>query len=175
MMLACEGTADARRTAKGQFFAGADGVFSFTSFGTKVYMGQYLYNSRWEAWVSGVNRIADLVTVSADNSTVDYAHLLAGGDYMYLLLSTRDRVLNFYGGGGIFLGAEFADPFGKKPNGGVLPFSTSFVYGVRPAVELQVYPAERLSFVASAGLPVVIGSKVRVFAYEVALGLRYDF
>ena len=165
----------AQRTAKGQFFADVEGVFSFTSVGAGITFGQYVSPGYWSASILGVNRVADMVTSSGQSSDLDYLHVGASGNFMYRFISTDSRALSFYAGGGLFLGAEVPDPFGKQPNGGVLPFGTRFLYELFPELAMEVFPINRVAFVVKFRTPVNFSSSVGHFNYELGAALRLNF
>ncbi len=175
LLLAFPFRADAQRTGTFQWFADVQGEWSMTSFGARLAAGQYTYGGLWTAGVSGVNRRALLVNAGGESFNLDYAHLEAEGTYLWRLLSSRDRSVCLYGGAGVFMGAEFADPFGRRPNSGVLPFGTSFLYGAHPAVQFEWFLFERVALLASFRMPVCVSSKVGYVFYEAGLGLRFNF
>ena len=165
----------AQRTATGQYFISGHLSHDFTSinsFGGGVSVGSYLLNSYWKASIGIDNRITGL----SNGGTMEYMHFYAAADWMYRLLCTHNRALSFYAGGGLFLGYEAYDPFRMLPSnidtglgGG------SFLYGLRPGVELEYFFVKKFALTIGATLPLHFGSPTGWFKWTTSIGFRYNF
>lgn len=169
-------SASGQRTSKGQFYVGAD-------WGTTVYpklmsyhvigveAGQYLLFGRWEAGVQYSSRDAyGIVSVLAR----------AGG--MYRFCASRNRVVNFYGGGDLIMGADFCseqisvlipDDDGTSKTE-VKEAKTGFVWGLNPKLELEVFPFTRMAFYLGASFPVKFSTQQKAFSIVPYAGIRVN-
>ena len=144
----------------------------------------YLLFGYWRAGINNTYRafraIDDVTGESRGN--VWWSDLTVGGDFMYRLYSGRARVFNVYAGGGVFLGIETIDPFGKAPEGISTGYGAknTFIYGVSVGVEGEWFFLSRLvpNLALSFGVrtPVKIASQIgEHFNLEAYTGLRYNF
>lgn len=172
----------AQRTSVGTPFAGVSAVSSFTGSGCQVEFGQYKLGGFWKGTLSGVNRGLSLEDGSGRAvGTVPYLHVDFDAEYLWRLYGSRARKVNLYGGGGVFLGYESIDPYGRTPKGVALPYETrtAFLYGVSATAEVEWFFLSRLvpclAAVGGGRMPVNFSSLVSNLSCEVYLGLRYDF
>lgn len=168
----------AQRTMKGQFELSAEGYYTFSSGGCDISFGQYLINSYWDCGISTSNR-KKLVNDGYEDYRMDFSHLVAYGDFMYRLVGTRNRSVSLYGGGGVFLGYEAYDTFGKLPDTVNLEDvgmdKGSFLYGIHAKLEMEAFIAPRVALLVFGRIPWNFSSPCRKFCYEIGGGLRYNF
>lgn len=175
LALAVPAALHAQRTARGSWFVGADGVFTFTSFGGQITFGKYLLRSYAGGGVNAAFR-----AVSQNTGTVSYklayGQYTATGEFMYRLCAARSRWFNLYGGGGALLGVEVYDPLDQRPEGVILSETgATFIYGLDARLEAEFYAFRSFAFTVGGRLPVTFGSLCRVFNYEVSAGVRVNF
>lgn len=168
----------AQRTMKGQFEIQAEGLYTLSSGGVSVSFGQYLINSYWDCGINATNRKKG-ITDGYDDYKIDFSHLEAFGDFMYRLVGTRDRRVNLYGGGGIFLGYEAYDTFSRLPDSidleSVGMAKGSFLYGIHARLEMEAFITPRIAVTVAARTPWNFSSPCRKFCAEFGAGLRYNF
>lgn len=133
--------------------------------------GQYQLNSYWNAGITGNLYSHDL----KNESMMQYAQIAAIGEWMYRLVGTRNRAVNLYLGGGMFIGYEAYDPFGKLPE----YFETglgvgSFLYGIHAKLEGEFFIWRNVAIVLGGRLPVNFTSPVSKLNYHVSAGLRIN-
>jgi len=163
----------AQRTSRGSFLLDARGSISALDFpgpGADLSFGQYLQNSYWK---SGIG--ADLHSHAlSEDYTLDYMDLVAEGAWLYRLAGTRNRVFSLYAGAGIFLGYEMFDP-GKKLPGFILEKTGngSFLYGLYPAIEMEIYLCRWIALSAFAEVPINFSSPVTWYHVNCGLGVRF--
>ena len=164
-----------QRTMKAQPFFDLSLQTSFTSFGGELSYGQYTMHGYWTASADFLNRHASLVDSGGTSCPVDYSHAVAQGFYMYRLFSDMSRRFCFYGGAGVFLGAEIVDIFNKKPNGGHIPVSNCFLYGIQPRLSLELFVTDRTALIFHGGLPINFSSEISRFGFLCGIGARFNF
>lgn len=157
-------------------FIGLEGRYNFTSFGASLEYGQFTRHGSWSAGLSWNNNIADVVYSGKSIGNFDYAHAVAEGEYRFRFISTRSRVFNAYVGMGLFLGVEWIDPRGAWKGNPEMPYSgVSFLYGVQPCVDLEVFVLPRMALELGFGVPVNFSSRIRKVNYYPSLGVMYEF
>lgn len=169
-----------QRTAIGTIYVSAYGNCSFSGFGGGAEAGMYNAMGQWKVGLSDANRRASVY--NADNiiqGHIGYMHLEFCGDYLWRIVSSHDRRLNFYGGAGLFIGVELIDPAKRWPQNSVFPFakSNTFLYGVDAQLEFEWFPvrtAPNLALIVGGRLPVNFSSQIRKFNQEVSVGIRYN-
>jgi len=176
LLLAISICASAQRTAKGQFYVGADWattvypkVMSYHVI--NVGMGQYTLFGKWQAAVQYTTRDAfGIVSV------------LARGGAMYRLYGSRSRVVNLYGGGDMMLGADFCseqisvlipDDDGTTTTE-TKEATSGFVWGVDPRLEFEVFPFTRVAFYVGASFPVKFSTQQKMFYIVPFAGVRVN-
>ena len=170
LMLLAQG-ASAQRTMRGQYAVSADALWSGTVPGGSLAFGQYLQSSLWEAGLSCRSFARSLST----GDTLRYLDVCAEGRWSYRLLSLRSRALSLYGGGGVFMGYEWYDPFGKVPDDIDTGLGDGvFLYGVSASLDAEVFVLRRLALVVGASAPVNFSSSLGHFRWEVSAGLRLN-
>jgi len=176
LILAAVLSASGQRTSKGQFYVGAD-------WGTTVYpkpmsyhvinveAGQYMLFGKWQAGVTYSTRDAyGIVSV------------LAHAGSMYRFCASRSRIVNFYGGGDMIMGADFCseqisvlvpDDDGTSKTE-VREAKTGFVWGLNPKLELEVFPFTRMAFYMGVSLPVKFSTQQKAFSIVPYFGVRVN-
>lgn len=167
--------ADAQRTANSALMLTAGYSYPFSGRGDDFCLdlccGQYRLNSYWNAGITG-----NLYSHGLKNeSMMQYAHIAAIGEWMYRLAGTRNRAVNLYIGGGMFIGYEAYDPFGKLPD----YFETglgngAFLYGIHAKLEGEFFIWRNVAIVLGGRLPVNFTSPVSKVNYHVSAGLRIN-
>ncbi len=176
LILALAVCASAQRTAKGQFYIGADWattvypkVMSYHV--VNVGVGQYSLFGKWQAGVQYATRDAfGIVSV------------LARGGAMYRFYGSRSRVVNFYGGGDLMLGADFCSeqisvlvPDGDGTTKTETQEATSgFVWGIDPRLEFEVFPFTKVAFYLGASFPVKFSTQQKMFQIVPYVGIRVN-
>lgn len=165
----------AQRTAKGQFFVSMDGLYTTThgiAVGGNIEYGQYLLNSYWDAGVTVANRTSPLNT----GDRMEYCDYIVHGDFMYRLVGTRDRKVNLYGGGGVFLGYEAYDQLNRLPGHIDTGLgSGKFYYGIRPQLLAEFFVSDQVALVVRGRIPLNWCAPHGWINYEVGLGARVIF
>lgn len=164
----------AQRTSPGQFESSITADL-IASEGGSVQFGGYTRAGFWDTGIEA--HFYDEYTTGASalkNSNV--GEWYARGGYMLRALSTRDRTVSFYLGGGIIAGYEkvqrwYEDGLAGSPEENVSAFSA----GLYPKAELEVYPFEKLALVVSAFVPVNLLSEKQMARVVSGVGLRYCF
>lgn len=140
--------------------------------GGEISYGQYLLKSYWKAGISGIQYPVKSDGFSQDSSV----HIVAQGQWMYRLAGTRNRQLNLYGGGGVFLGCEamgrWADLFSEE-------FEEdnrySFLYGIRADLEAEFFLTRRTALVLGGSVPVNFSSGNGNIRWNAGAGVRINF
>lgn len=175
LLAACFG-ADAQRTSKGQFYVGADWattvypkVMSYHVFNVET--GQYTLFGKWQAGVQYATRDAyGIVSV------------LAHGGAMYRFFGSRGRVVNFYGGADLLLGADFCseqisvlipDEDGKTKTE-TQAAKTGFVWGLNPKFEFEIFPFTSVAIYFGASLPLKFATQQKMFSIVPYAGIRVN-
>ena len=165
----------AQRTMRGEDMIEARAVSGaadrFLS-GGEIYYGQYLLKSYWKAGISAVQ-----YPVRTDMFLQDSCvHIVAQGQWMYRLAGTRNRQLNLYGGGGVFLGCEAAGGwdglFSDRP---AEEGRFSFLYGLRADLEAEFFITRRTALVVGGSLPVNFSSGNGNIRWNAGAGFRINF
>lgn len=176
LILAAVVSASGQRTSKGQFYVGADWattvypkLMSYHVFNLET--GQYTLFGKWQAGVQYATRDAyGIVSV------------LAKGGAMYRFCASRGRVVNFYGGANLLMGADFCseqisvlipDEDGSTKTE-VQEAKTGFVWGLEPKLELEIFPFTRVAFYLGASLPVKFATQQKAFSIVPYAGLRFN-
>lgn len=166
--------AKAQRTMEGQGLIDAKAsvhLLRIRDWGMSISYGQYLLKGYWYAELAvSDNRI------STDNHlSMRYIDLLGYGGYMHRLLSSRSRWFSLYAGGGAFLGYEFYDPLQELPTSvsTELP-AGSFLYGLEPQVEAEMFFYRNVAFTTGLSLPVNFSSPLTKFRPVIRLGIRVN-
>lgn len=158
----CVWPAFSQRTVNTQFFieVGANGPK-----GASVGMGQYLNFGYWQVDVCGDLAAAVLST----GGDLNYIQVCVQGGYMYRVAKNYSRSVNLYAGGGIIQGCEVADPFGMAEGLQTqLTKSCSYLYGLYPKVELELFPFRGVALALHGSLPVIMGSQYDKVLYPKA-------
>lgn len=138
-----------------------------------VRAGRYLAGSYWSAG-------ARLAPVSPDGEA---GSLLLSGGMMWRLAATRDRLLGFYAGGDVFVGADYTAGLGAavvdvvSEDGDDSPEDsrTGLTYGVEPRVEAEVFPFRRVGIVAGTAAQARMRSMRPALAAMIYVGIRVNF
>lgn len=161
--------ASAQRTMSGQPSLHTSVLYNGQSVCAEAFYSQYTLNGYWQAGIEGKKYHVPIST----GNRLDYIHTLVSSGYMYRVAGTKNRLLNYYMGGRVFMGVELTDPLHALPDyisTGLKP--VSFLYGVAPRMDLEVFFSRHCAFLLSAGLPLNFSFKITWFHYEVGLGLK---
>ena len=166
----------AQRTMRGESFLGADALWCAGTQspvgGAQIHYGQYLLSSCWKAGVSAMQ----LTGTDSDGYSVPYAHVAAYGEWMYRLAGTRNRMLNLYGGGGVFLGYEAYGPWDEQWSlSGGQGSDGAFLYGLQAGLEAEFFFTRKLALVISGKVPVNFSSPYGWLHATAGAGLRMNF
>ena len=167
------GIANAQRTSAGYNFISASFPVSFTGDGLAgISYGRYQLRGYWDTEVKFVNRNA-----ASRIGDCEYSDITAGWNYMYRLVSTRNRAFSIYTGAGMFLGAEVLDVFGKfdSSKGIITGCSNHFLYGVAASAEAEVYLSKKFAMALRYSVPINFSSTINMVNYELGIGLRITF
>lgn len=176
-LVANQEKAFAQRTSSGTTFIGASQMVSayvIPSGGLELKAGQYLLNAYWEVYVNAVDWMQK---TDMQDVTLDRMHVTAGGGWMQRIASSYSRSFNLYAGGSAFLGYSFHEVFAKLPEEitSGLP-GGDFIYGVRPAIEMEGFISRRVALTLGVQAPVTFSSSFRsdIFHVTGSLGLRIN-
>ena len=168
-------SASAQRTRSGQMFVDA-------SFGWPMEMrvgtGGYLIPGFWDA---GAEAMRMTKLLRRDGEVMDLRlevwQLKAYGGFRYRLIPTRSRVFNVYVGGDAWVGVEAFDPFKRLPDDIIFNVSTkpSFVFGVTPALEMELFAGNHFAFVFGGRADLAFMSRIKMFTYHGYGGIRVAF
>lgn len=163
--------ASAQRTMKGQSAPSLSIVRTDSSHGGEITYNQYTLVGMWNAGI----RATDYQVATTADYPIEAIQITATSSYLARIAATRARRLNIYGGGGIFIGYEFFDPFKKLPEyiatdsqGGC------FVYGILAKTELEFFVSRQFAIVGSASVPLNIQSQTGRFHWEAGIGIRIN-
>lgn len=178
-------TANAQRTAYGERMLSLSVHYSqlnSSSIGAEVSYGQYLLSGYWFVALNFTNRI-EKDTDSQDN--VHYPRLQGYGGYMHRIWGSRERDINFYGGGDVFIGAEFFDLFktlteptkNSLYESGITDYR--FLYGLSPRIEAEYFPFKYIALTARIRMPLCFNSNIGTLGFdkmfEAGIGVRFNF
>ena len=161
--------ASAQRTMSGQSSLCISALYNGSSVCADAFYGQYTLGGFWQAGVDGKLYHVRIST----GITLDYIHTVASSGYMCRVAGTRNRLLNLYMGGKIFLGVEITDPWKKLPDyldTGLA--DVKFLYGLSPAVSMEIFVSHHFAFTVAAALPVNFSSPISNVHYEAGLGFK---
>ncbi len=172
----CISNAHGQRTVYGQRFITAGPVCSFTSVGGLAGFGAYTYDGYWNAGLRVVNRAR-----YESNTGEVVSFLRCDGSFAryHRLVSTSDRRLNVYGGGDVFIGWEFMDPFQMVDQSVRVAVKsagyhdTRFVYGLSALAEAEYYINDIFGLVLGFRMPVAFGTDLSNIGAEVSLAVRF--
>ena len=176
-------TASAQRTATGKPFIGISQFvsgYSIPSGGLGIEGGQYLLNSYWKVGVRAIDWNQKIVGMrTEDDKPVYFDHILwnLSGSWMYRAFGTYGRTFNFYVGAGAFIGLNQYEVFHKFPaevDSG-LPH-LEFVYGVEPAIDIEIFPFRRVALVIGIQSPITLSSSLKTDLWHLSgsLGVRFN-
>lgn len=161
-------TAGAQRTAYKQPFLDAKVTSDFTLVGGDISFGMY---DRHFYWSAGAIMDNFLVPFN-DNAKGPVTRLTPYGAFMYRLLRTNNRAVNLYGGGDVFIGAEFVDLFQRHDN---ITRATRFIYGGALRIEGEFFVSMQLAILVPVRLSITGNSSTNMVWPTVGLGARYNF
>lgn len=168
----------AQRTALGTKIVSADVHCSISSFGGELMYGQYIIPGYWFGAVAFTNRAEK---DKASGEKCDYPRLQGIGGYMQRVYGNRERFLNIYGGGDVFIGMEKFDMFktvseptrksrleNKK--------ETVFIYGLSIRAEIEFFITSSVALTAKARMPICFNTITSfMVGGEFGLGARFNF
>ena len=175
LLFSCNTDASAQRTMEGQLFVSAEGHISalnLANAGGGLNMGQYLLNGLWSC---SINSSFNTIGIGSGHK-LDYVDFYAQGGYMYRIISNRSRSLNFYGGGGAFIGYEVYDPMKRVPShlATNLPEGGTFIYGIEPRIEFEAFIARKVAFTLGFSTPINFSSSLTKVRPKGTLGIRLN-
>ena len=183
LFLGNTGKTFAQRTSTGKPFIGVNQFvsgYSIPSGGVGIEGGQYLVSSFWKVGVRAVDwnqKIADIRDEEGNRIWFDHILWNLSGSWMYRLAGTYSRRFNLYVGAGAFLGLNQYEVFRKLPSElqGEFP-KVEFVYGVEPAIDIEVFPFRRVAFVLGIQSPVTLSSSLKTDLWHLSgsLGVRIN-
>lgn len=142
-----------------------------TNIGGEILYNQYTLTGFWNAGI----RASDYVIGIDSYNSLEAIQLTATTSYMARALSTRSRRLNLYGGGGIFMGYEFIDPFERLPDYFVVEGSRGcFVYGIHAKTEIEFFITRQIALIGTASVPINFQSQTGWFHWEAGIGIRIN-
>ena len=161
--------ASAQRTMSRQSSLCASAYYNGKSVCADAFYCQYTYGGFWQAGLEG--KMYNILTSTGD--TLDYIHTLVSSGYMFRVAGTRNRLLNLYIGGRLFIGSEISDPWNRLPKYLDLGIAAyNFLYGLTPAVSMEVFISNQCAFTLNAALPVNFSSHISKVHYEAGLGFK---
>lgn len=172
-------SASAQRTMNGQDNISASVHYSFSGqipLGADLWWGRYMFSSNIKAGISYSpfsHKISS--TTLSQSGTIQNHTILAHGEYMYRIISTRGRHVCLYAGGGVFLGCEMYDPQKRLP--GYIETGLGdwgFLYGINPAVEVEIFFCRQACIVIRCGLPINFSSPLSKVRYNTGIGARFN-
>jgi hypothetical protein len=172
----------AQRTATGKPFIGLSAyvsAYAVPSGGVGIEGGQYLSRSYWKAGVRAVDWNQKIAGTADSGSPVHFDHILwnLSGAWMYRLAATYSRRFNLYVGGGAFVGLNHYEVFRKLPGelAGGFP-KAEFVYGVEPAVDIEIFPFRRVAILIGIQSPLTFNSSLKTDLWHLSgsIGVRVN-
>lgn len=156
---------------KGQSAPSLSAVRTDSSFGGEITYNQYTLVGMWNAGA----RVSDYTLATTTEYPIEAIQITATSSYLGRIAATRSRRLNLYGGGGIFFGYEFLDPF-KKLLDHIIPESKDgcFVYGILAKTELELFLSRQFAIVGTATIPINFQSQTGWFHWEAGIGIRIN-
>jgi hypothetical protein len=175
LFFSCNTDASAQRTMDRQLFVSAEGhvsALNLTNAGGGLSMGQYLLNGQWYCSISSSFNTIGI----SSGSKLGYIDIYALGGYMYRIISNRSRSLNFYGGGGAFIGYELYDPMKRVPShlATNLPEGGTFLYGIDPRIEFEVFIIRKVAVTLGFSSPINFSSTLTKVRPKGTLGIRLN-
>lgn len=165
----------AQRTMRGQYFVDLGVRYPV---GAQVSVGQYLIPAYWKAGVE-LMRMREYLKAggAVEELSLDIWQAKAQGEFMYRLVSTRSRALSLYGGAGVWIGAEAVDPLYRVPEDIIISLDRkyTFVTGVTPKIEMEVFMGNHVALVLGGQLPLAFMSRIRVVSAQATAGIRVAF
>jgi len=161
--------ASAQRTMSGQPSLHISVLYNGPSVCADAFFSRYTLGGFWHVGVEGKQYNVPVST----GGILDYIHTVVSSGYMYRVAGTRNRLVNYYMGGRVFMGVEMVDPFRRLPaylSTGLKDYS--FLYGLSPRMDLEIFISRRCAFLLSVGLPINFSSRLGWFHYEAGLGFK---
>lgn len=161
--------ASAQRTMSRQSSLCISAQYNGKSVCADAFYCQYTLGGFWQAGLEGKHYKVAIST----GDTLDYIHTVASSGYMCRVAGTRNRIINLYMGGRIFLGTEISDPWSRLPDYLVTGLADyKFLYGLTPAIAMELFISTRCAFTLGAALPVNFSSPISNVHYEAGLGFK---
>ena len=172
-------TARAQRTMNGQDNISASVHCTYSGevpIGADLCWGRYLLNSNVKAGLSYSPFSHKIYTTTlSDSRTILNHSILAYGEYMHRIVADRGRHACLYAGGGVFLGCELYDPQKKLPDYIVTGLGDwGFLYGVCPAVELELFVSKTICILIRGGIPINFSSPLSNVRFTTGIGARFN-
>lgn len=177
--------AEAQRTMRGQWYGGAVTTCTLSpkegshpGFGIEA--GRYTMTARWSASIRGIIPVGE-----------DFGSLTVGGAWLYRVAASRNRVFDFYCGGGAILGIDFDEvnsaikevisddgtdtsaTWTQSESGAVR--HSAFTYGIEPAAELELFFTSKAAFVTCLSIPVRLLTRQETLSLRASAGIRINF
>lgn len=172
-------TVHAQRTMNGQDNISASIHCTYSGevpIGADLCWGRYLLNSIVKAGLSYSPFTHKIYTTTlSDSRTILNHSIQAYGEYMHRIVADRGRYACLYAGGGIFLGCELYDPQKKLPQYIVTGLGDwGFLYGVYPAVELELFVSKTICILIRGGMPINFCSPLSNVRFTTGIGARLN-
>lgn len=174
LFAACIAASAQRTVAESPFVCVEGGIpFGTKGFSAEASYGKYTLGGYWDVRASFLNMVK---TTSGLGNEYDVVQYYGSADYMWRLLGTWNRVLNFYAGTGVMLGMESIDPRNVLSGGEVVEGSTEhFLYGAVGTLSAELYVFPNFSLCFSARGRFIGGSRYGALFSGASAGVRISF
>ena len=167
-------TTYAQRTMRYQNLITAETVVPYDmrpSLGGGVQYGQYTLGGYWKTGIYSVGR----APIQDKKNSLEIQTVRVCGEYMHRLFANRSRSISLYGGGGLFVGYEFYDPFKKRPEHlQTFTADNAFIYGLSVCAEAELFIARSIAITFSVNAPLTFGSQTRWIRGNSKVGIRFN-
>ena len=162
-------SASAQRTMNGQPALRLDAILTDSSFGAEAVFSKYTLGGFWEAGISAKQYVRPTSSAISINSL----DIVAEGDFLFRFVGARNRCVNLYGGGGVFLGYEAIDPFLRIP--GTIRTNLSkgyFLYGLQAKLMAEFFVSKTVALTIDGCVPINFSSPTGKFHYDIGVGVK---
>ena len=135
-------------------------------------------------WTAGLmyENVGKYILDSSIKEAVAFTRLCPEATFMYRLYGTHNRALSLYGGGGLFFGIEFLDPYcwlTKETYDEMVKKSgysaARFIYGGFARLELEFFPWRSWAFFVPVSLNLTGNSKCGLTTLNAGFGVRFNY
>lgn len=154
-------------------------AYSLPSGGLELSVEQYIFNSYWKAGVCAVdwNQKVHTEEKNEEKDYFNHTHWTVRGGWMYRIAGTYNRIFSLYAGGCAFLGANSFYMFKRLPKELDPNYpSLEFIYGIEPALEMEVFVSKKVALTLGVQSPFTFGSSVKTDIWHLtgSLGIRIN-